>query len=265
MKRTLTTLFTLCLFAVLLLTLAHATGTDISAAFTDSNFLARVYDALGKAPGEAITADECAGVKVLDVHGSGIESLAGIEYFTRLEELDSSDNQLTAIDLSRNARMKRLYVESNRLSALDVSQLKTLEILNCSENLLTSLDISQNKSLQWLDCSSNRITALNVSYSMILERLYCQNNQLTSLDLRNNAALLALDCSQNNMSSAFKVKGTFSLQMVQILAGNGQFKFYTQNRPGSIEKFPGYIFHAAPFYLISFLLFPLRLILGGFQ
>jgi len=282
MKRTISILLALCLMAGLLATPVFAAGEDISAVFTDPNFLAGIYDALGKQPGEPIAAEECAEVKVLRLHDRGIKSLAGIEYFTGLKELDCSnnwlttldttqnerlellycdDNELTALNLAKNTRLKYLDVGSNQLTALDVSLLKNLEFLSCGYNQLTTLDLTQNKGLIRVECENNQLAALDVSYSMILERLYCQNNQLTALDLRNNPRLTIVDCSKNNMSSAFKVKGAFSLQTAQVLSGSGQFKFYPQNDPGSIAKFPGYLFHAAPYYMFAFFLYPLRLIL----
>ena len=59
--------------------------------------------------------DEIAGVTGIDVSGLGIQDLRGIGYFTELESLDCSDNQLTSLDLSTNIKLETLKAEGNRL------------------------------------------------------------------------------------------------------------------------------------------------------
>ena len=59
--------------------------------------------------------DEIAGVTGIDVSGLGIQDLRGIGYFTELESLDCSDNQLTSLDLSTNTKLETLKAEGNRL------------------------------------------------------------------------------------------------------------------------------------------------------
>ena len=62
--------------------------------------------------------DEIAGVTGLDVSGMGIQDLRGIEYFTALESLDCSDNELTSLDLSANTKLQSLNAENNRLDVV---------------------------------------------------------------------------------------------------------------------------------------------------
>ena len=58
---------------------------------------------------------EITGVTGIDVSGLGIQDLRGIGYFTELESLDCSDNQLTSLDLSANTKLETLKAEGNRL------------------------------------------------------------------------------------------------------------------------------------------------------
>lgn len=74
--------------------------------------------------------------KKLWVNNENITSIKGIEYFTALEELDCSYNQLTSLDVSKNTALTYLY---------------------CSGNQLTSLDLSGNSSLKTLDADHNQI------------------------------------------------------------------------------------------------------------
>ena len=84
--------------------------------------------------------DEIAGVTGIDVSGMGIRDLRGIEYFTELESLDCSDNELTSLDLSANTALQTLNAGGNRLdivldenNAFDVSSLPGFNMAKASD------------------------------------------------------------------------------------------------------------------------------------
>ena len=135
------------------------------------------------------------------VGSSGIGSLQGIEFFTSLEELQCSYNQLTTLDVSKNTALKILNCGYNQLTALDVSRNTALTDLECGGNQLATLDVSNNSSLTRLHCSDNQLTALDVSSNTELTKLYCEYNQLTALDLSNNTALTELICRYNQLTA----------------------------------------------------------------
>ena len=70
----------------------------------------------------------------LDVNGSNISDMTGIEDFTSLFDLRCDDNQITSLNLSQNL---------------------ALYYLDCSDNLITSLDVSQNLNLTDFHCRDN--------------------------------------------------------------------------------------------------------------
>ena len=83
---------------------------------------------------------EVSGVTGIDVPGMGIQDLRGIEYFTELEILDCSGNELTSLDLSANAKLQSLNAENNRLDIVlderdrfDLSQLPGFEMAKASD------------------------------------------------------------------------------------------------------------------------------------
>ena len=129
-----------------------------------------------------------AGITELDLHGRGIESLDGIQYFTSLATLDVGENRLTEIDMSGNPVLTALYAANN--------QLETINVLNNAA--LTTLDVGGNR-LQTIDLSGNRA----------LERLWVDDNELRSLDLRNNRGLRQLNFANNSMSQ--NITGTYVL------------------------------------------------------
>ncbi|KAK3582612.1 hypothetical protein CHS0354_024166 [Potamilus streckersoni] len=120
----------------------------------------------------------------LDVKSSDIANLSGIEYFTAITNLYCYSNQLTSLDVSKNAALTNLWCNSNLLKSLDVSNNVDLTILYCNGNQLKSLDVSNNVDLTTLWCFSNLLTSLDVSKNVRLKTLWCNENQLTSLDLR---------------------------------------------------------------------------------
>jgi len=102
-----------------------------------------------------------------------------------LTDLACVDNQLTSLDLSNNAALTYLELQTNQLTSLDVSQNTNLTFLNCINNQLTSLDVSNNTALTYLTCRFNQLTSLDVSQNNSLTALDCINNQLINLDVRN--------------------------------------------------------------------------------
>jgi len=180
---------------------AEPAGTDITGSFTDTNFLAEVRTAVGKGVSESVYDIDVASVTSLNVSNKDITSLAGIEYFTALNELNCNNNQLMALDVSSNTALTHLYCYSNHLTALDVRSNTALIDLYCYNNQLTALDVRSNTALTHLYCNNNQLTALDVSSNTALIDLYCDNNQLTALDVRSNTALIDLYCDNNQLTA----------------------------------------------------------------
>ena len=89
---------------------------------------------------------------------------------------------------------------NNQLKALDVSKNTALRYLDCDNNQLKALDVSKNSALTELHCDNNQLTALDVNKSKALNILFCDNNQLTELNVSNNTGLWSLHCYNNKIS-----------------------------------------------------------------
>ena len=143
-----------------------------------------------------------------------IESLKGIEYFTKLEILECPYNKITELDTSSNSELKILGCYRNQLTKLNVSGNDALTSLSCGNNRLTALDVSSNLNLNLLDCDNNQLTSLDLSNNSKLMSLDCDNNQLTFLDLSNNGNLnkTMFKCSGNKYPITIDAtKRTFDL------------------------------------------------------
>ena len=73
-----------------------------------------------------ITDAEIENITTILVVGRNISDLTGIEFFTNLDTLIRSNNQLTSLDVSRLTNLKVLNCGWNQLTSLDVSNLINL-------------------------------------------------------------------------------------------------------------------------------------------
>lgn len=162
-------------------------------------------------------------VTSLNVIGSIISDLSGIEKFTALTFLDCSSNNLTSLDVSQNIDLIRLRCRINNLTVLNVDANVNLTELNCSANNISTLNIDNNIALEWFACYQNfnistlnlsnntelihvdchfmSLTSLNTNSNGNLETLRCLGNDLETLNLENNTNLINLACGENEFSS----------------------------------------------------------------
>lgn len=198
-----------------------ASNITIDAAhFPDANFRTYILDKENKVDdnGDGIlSVREIRNCKELNIEKYGIQDLTGIEYFTNLETLDCSQNQLTALDVTKNEKLVDLKCTGNALTALTLTENSELEYLDCEGNKLSSLNVSGNKKLLYLICGNNVITTLDLQYNLKLEWLSCSLNRLATLDLSRNTALLYLECENNKLTTI----GFGNLGKLQFLNCNG--------------------------------------------
>ena len=89
----------------------------------------------------------------IDCSRRGIASLAGIEYFPLLEELNCCMNMISTLDLTQNPRLVKLDCSGNCLKSLDVSHNSVLMELRCMLNELVALETDRNPKLTVLHLS----------------------------------------------------------------------------------------------------------------
>ncbi len=157
----------------------------------------------------ALSAEERDAVTKIDTgYMKSIEDLTGIEHFPNLKILECYNNQLTALDVSRNPQLFWLDCSANQLTQLDVSKNTALTRLNCSQNQLTKLDVSQNAALDSLNCDGNQLAKLDVSSNTALTSLDCSINQLDELDVSQHTKLTQLGCYENQLTQLDVSKNT---------------------------------------------------------
>ncbi len=144
------------IFLILILILAplsssRAEVVDINSAnFPDDNFRAYISDNLDVNADNILSGDEIEQTISMDVNGLEISSLAGIEYFTKLEELYCYSNKLASLDVSKNINLYTLECDNNKLEDLDLSKNLKLMELECELNSILILDLSANEKLYYV-------------------------------------------------------------------------------------------------------------------
>ena len=140
-----------------------------------------------------LSKEELDAITFVDVSGSSIRSLQGIEFFSELLYLNCSNCNLTELDTSKNPKLADLYCHYNDLTELDLSHNPELFLLGCMGNKLTALDLSHNDQLFEVECSNNKLKMLDVSHNPNLCNLSVRWNRISKLDLSQNYNLRELD------------------------------------------------------------------------
>ena len=167
--------------------------------FPDENFHTELCRIMPLAEGQVIPNKYLPQMKTLLLSKKGIRSLKGIEYFPNLEVLACDENELTEIDVSKNANLRTLECGSNRIKVIDVTHNTKLTGLGCSYNQLTNIDVVNNTELRYLICNGNQLVSINVAHNPVLDRLGVNDNKLTELDVTNNPKLRCLYCDGNEL------------------------------------------------------------------
>ena len=183
--------------------------------FPDPNFRSAVSTITGVSEGQAITTNN---QKVLHLEDKGISNLAGIEFFTNLEELyaggnDISNNviltsnpNLRILDMNGNSQLQG--VSSVHTPYIDVTKCKNLEEINFANTGCTWMGGLQNidgggtysnlKKLNLHNVGLDYMTDATMKKMPNLEWIDLSGNQLTNNQgFSNNTKLKYIDVSDN--------------------------------------------------------------------
>ena len=159
-------------------------------------------------------------VKDLNCSGQELKKTLNLEQNSRVEKLDCSGNQLTALWFHKGSSLKYLTCSANKFTALNLSKNPELTELNCSWNQLTALDLSANTKLQQINASSNKLTALDVRQLPELTHLYLwANHDLKSIDVSKNTKLEFLSVSHCKLTS---LNVSNNRKLVELFVYNNQ-------------------------------------------
>ncbi|MDD7334909.1 MAG: hypothetical protein PUG75_00185, partial [Prevotella sp.] len=113
----------------------------------------------------------------------------------------ATDNQITAIDISKNENLRGLITYMNEIETLDVSNQPNLEELDCSYCELEALDVSHNTKLTSLKAYGNYIDNIDVTLLPQLQELDLKGNMLETIDLSKDTKLVELSLQNNELKN----------------------------------------------------------------
>lgn len=187
--------------------------------FPDQVFLQYVEDNIDKADttsgqkdGKLSKAERDA-VTEISITNTNCTDLTGIAYFANLTELNCYHNQLTTLDVSKNAKLSVLRCYNNGMDELNLGDITHLTVLECNDNNLTELDVSKNPDLEELQCRENKLRRLVIGNKYkTIRGLYLRGNQLTSLDFSGiTRKIMNLDDIWQRYAIDVNEDGTFDL------------------------------------------------------
>lgn len=160
-------------------------------------------------------------------------NLAGMKY---VQELDLTDNSLTAIDVTELRRVTKLALANNKITEIDLKNMPVLEDLNLSNNPLENKDgaalISSNTNLKRVNLSGIGLESIAFSEFYFLEEINLANNKLTQIELTEEG-LKYVNLSNNNF-----VFGTLPvLKQGDLLTEDGEYIYAPQNEVAVEESY----------------------------
>ena len=185
--------------------------------FPDPVFRKYVEDNIDKADttgqkDDKLSQAERDAVTEISITNTNCTDLTGIAYFANLTELNCYHNQLTTLDVSKNAKLSALRCYNNGMEKLNLGDITSLTLLQCEYNNLTELDVSKNPYLEELECRENKLRRVVIGNKYRLTGLYLEGNQLTSLDLSGTTReILNLDDLWQRCAIDVNEDGTFDL------------------------------------------------------
>lgn len=132
----------------------------------------------------------------IQVAALNIGDLTGIEAFTKLTQLNCSENDLNVLNVTANTKLRHLAFGWNNISSIDVTANTELTFLSFQTNIMTgSIDLSNNTLLDVLSCQGNSLSSIDLSANTLLTNLDCSWNNLTELDVSANVLLTQIRCT----------------------------------------------------------------------
>ena len=153
-----------------------------------------------------VTVEELADVDIIQCANTEgrekIKSLKGIELFPELTTIWAPGNDITELDVTKNAKLQSIDVEDSKITSIDLTQNPNLSYLNLNDNRLTAIDLSNNPLLRELYVGNNKLTAIDVRNIKNLFSFSCYNNQLSELILPDSPKLYFLRIQDNQIKGA---------------------------------------------------------------
>lgn len=156
---------------------------SIQSVFPTEKIAQTIASKLGKKTSDTIVQGDIDSIKSLYLSAIGLDNTEELErvYFSRLESLTLSDNELESLNSLSMPALTYLDVSGNRLKSVNaLAKLEKIENVNLTNNVLLSLpDLNQLNNLQTLDLSHNNLQVIPMIKSSKLRFLDISGNAVT--------------------------------------------------------------------------------------
>ena len=198
----------------------HGGWTDSVPMIADPGLRAAIRAALGKAPGETVSAGELGGLASLSARNGGVRDLAGLEAATGLRELDLGFNPLADLrPLALLPALESLNLDGAALDLRPLAALAGLRRLSVRHNLLDELQpLAALAELTELDIGDNRIEDLRPLAGLArLAVLRADRNGIADLwPLASLTDLEVLDLATNDVRELQPLAGLERLRVLRL-------------------------------------------------
>ena len=198
----------------------HGGWTDSVPMIADPGLRAAIRAALGKAPGETVSAGELGGLESLSARNGGVRDLAGLEAATGLKDLDLGFNPLADLrQLTLLPALESLNLDGAALDLRPLAALAGLRRLSVRHNLLDELQpLAALAELIELDIGDNRIEDLRPLAGLArLAVLRADRNGIADLwPLASLTDLEVLDLATNDVRELQPLAGLERLRTLRL-------------------------------------------------
>ncbi len=141
--------------------------------FPDDNFRSWVFERFDG----TITDDEIKNAKEINISDKGIKDLTGIEYFTEVEKLDCSNNDISKLDLSPFHNLMFLNCDKTQIAELDTNKNAHLLSISCCDIPLKKIDVAGSVALEEICIRSSRLIGIDLSMNTLLDKVIVESDE----------------------------------------------------------------------------------------
>ncbi len=202
-------------------TLTVPVNTVVDLNIPDAALLAEIKETLNIAAGTAVTSANILGLTSLDLSGSDVSDLTGLEHATNLQTLDLSGTQVSNISaLSSLINLTTLDITGTQVSNISaLSRLTNLQTLNITGTQVSNISaLSRLTNLQTLNISDTQVSDISALSSLInLQTLDISDTQVSNISaLSSLTNLQTLDITNTPVSDISALSSLTNLQTLDI-------------------------------------------------
>ena len=141
------------------------------------------------------------------INDSSIKDFTGLDGFTSLTRLGIEVNDVTELDISKNIKLKDLFISNGLLKSIDVSKNTELETLRLVVVDISSIDLKNNLKLKDLTIGNTVITKIDLRYNEKLLDINLSHGIIENINLKNsnNININSFSCIDNSELKCLQV------------------------------------------------------------